>query len=210
MDRIKSKYSTAHTLPSQYPHQTASGRREQLANNNRISPPYLASKGSIDVAIAITTDEPTLDDSQLGSGNLHTLQPSEDIHFRHVPLPYYQPQPPVASARPSRGTDSPYVNSRISSRSPSGLDFFHSEHAKSSTRSTPDLAQATKRHNIRIPARTRCAWPLMQSLLLRLANKFLVVSAGTAASTRSLATESPLPSPSSQLLLHLSPRRQRG
>ena len=160
MSTARSRHSATYdSLSVQYPHQTASGRREQLRMNNRTSPPTnqhamieSAKKGSIDAAIQVSA-EPTLDDSQLGSGDLHTLRFSEDSQAaRHVPLPASRPQSPIHSPDPRPQSRAKDVSSRVPPKPQSELESFSLDETKSRA---ADFSKSLKRNSLNIPARTR-------------------------------------------------------
>ena len=171
MSTARSRRSeTYESLYAQYPHQTASGRREQLRMNNRATPSTnqhamteSAKKGSIDAAIQVSA-EPTLDDSQLGSGGLHRSRVPEDSQSaRHVPLPASRPQSPshsdCADPRP-RSSTSKDVSSPVPSKPQSELGSLSLDQAKSRI---PDSSKPSNRDSLRIPARARYAVRLRET-----------------------------------------------
>lgn len=148
---VKLKYNnrTDATVRSQYPHQTASGRREIRAaseqNNSRPASRLREARSSSERAgIAYGGTEPTVHDSQLISPSGEPHKPSaHDFEYEHKPLPSRPLSPIDTSALPYHASSSPPRES--------GLAAINLDAGR--------VPKTWTRNSILIPPRTRYGTP---------------------------------------------------
>lgn len=144
-DSIKYQHTDATAL-EQYPHQTASGRRELAAsqdiNNSRPASHHQEKRNSDRVGIACGGPEPTLHNAQLTSHHAPTEPAVQDLEHRRHPsgTSYQQSSPKNASTLPYHASSSPQKEPTFA------IDF-----------GTGKTSETLTRNKIQIPPRTRYA-----------------------------------------------------